>query len=57
MKRAWIKTVAVALDDVPFHGDERRQWYRIYPLLNYSLDAGTPPMGESVMKFKLRQGP
>ena len=30
-------------DEVPFHGDERRQFYRIYPLLNYPLDAGTPP--------------
>ena len=30
-------------DEVPFHGDERRLFYRMYPLLNYPLDAGTPP--------------
>jgi hypothetical protein len=38
-------------DEVPFHGDERRQLYRIYPLLNYPLDAGTPP--EHVARFSL----
>src|SRR4029450_8059056 len=30
-------------DDVLFHGDEKGQFYRIGPLLNYALDGGTPP--------------
>ena len=30
-------------DDVLFHGDEKGQFYRIGPLLNYPLHAGTPP--------------
>jgi hypothetical protein len=30
-------------DDVLFHGGEKGQFYRIGPLLNYPLHAGTPP--------------
>ena len=30
-------------DDIPFHGHERGQFYRIHPLLNYPLHTGTPP--------------
>src|SRR6267142_654799 len=28
-------------DDAPFHGDERRLFYRIHSLSNYPLDRGT----------------
>jgi hypothetical protein len=42
-------------DDVPFHSDERRQLYRIYPLLNYPLDAGTPPNKATIKSHVVTQ--
>ena len=38
-----VKQAVRCHDDAPFHGDERRLFYRIHSLSNYPLDRGTAP--------------
>jgi hypothetical protein len=44
-------------DDTPFHGDERRLFYRIHSLSNYPLDRGTAPTaGRQDLLREVRRG-
>jgi hypothetical protein len=46
-----IKQQVRCHDDVLFHGDEKGQFYRIGPLLNYPLHTGTPPLRPALWRL------